>query len=472
MDGALRLPVAAPKAQGTPDNGGHTMSEHTEDLEDRRVTRRRFIQGAGATAAAAGLGALGPIRAAGASAPAGGRAGTINIGYVTPSTGPLAPFGEADNFVLSTVRRTFRKGIKIGGETWSVKITSKDSQSDPDRAANVASELILQDGIDLMLVSSTPETTNPVADICEANGQPCVSSVAPWQPYFVGRGGDPTDPESGFDWTYHFFWGLEDISAVFLDMWTQVSTNNAVAGLFPNDGDGQAWSDAQLAFSKPISGGGYTITNPGLYPNGNDNFSSQIQAFRGANAEVLTGVPQPPDFTTFWTQARQQGFIPKIASVGKALLFPSSVEALGGAGENLSTEVWWSPTHPFKSSLTGQTAKELADAYEKRTGKQWTQPIGFAHALFEVANDVFKRSRDPKDKDRVARAIRRTNLDTIVGKIDWGARGVPKNVAKTPLVGGQWVTGGGRFPYDLIVVSNKDHTNIPKAGDLKPIPGS
>ena len=448
------------------------MSEHREDREYGRVSRRRFIQGAGATAAAAGLGALGPIRAAGASAPAGGRAGTINIGYVTPATGPLAPFGEADDYVLRTVRRAFRKGIKTGGETWNVRIISRDSQSDPDRAANVATELILEEGIDLMLVSSTPETTNPVADVCEANGQPCVSSVAPWQPYFVGRGGDPTDPESGFDWTYHFFWGLEDISSVFLDMWSQVSTNQQVAGLFPNDGDGEAWSDPELPFSMPITEAGYTITNPGLYPNGNDNFSSQIQAYRGANAQILTGVPLPPDFTTFWTQAQQQGFVPQIASVGKALLFPSSVEALGGAGENLSSEVWWSPTHPFESSLTGQTCQELSDAFERRTGQQWTQPLGFAHALFEVANSVFKRSRDPKDKDRVVRAIRRTNLDTIVGKVDWGGEGVPRNIAKTPLVGGQWVRSDGEFEYDLIVVSNKDHTNIPKAGDLQPIPGA
>ena len=43
----------------------------------------------------------------------------------------------------------------------------------------------------------------------------------------------------------------------------------------------------------------------------------------------MTGVPIPPDFTTFWKQAAQQGFKPKIASIGKALLFPASVDALG-----------------------------------------------------------------------------------------------------------------------------------------------
>jgi branched-chain amino acid transport system substrate-binding protein len=48
-----------------------------------------------------------------------------------------------------------------------------------------------------------------------------------------------------------------------------------------------------------------------------------------AECEIVTGVVIPPDFATFWTQAAQQGFRPKAASIGKAILFPSAVEALG-----------------------------------------------------------------------------------------------------------------------------------------------
>src|SRR5207247_4316986 len=77
-----------------------------------------------------------------------------------------------------------------------------------------------------------------------------------------------------------------------------------------------------------------------------DDFSAQITAFKNAKVEIVTGVLIPPDFTTFWTQARQQGFRPKAVTVGKALLFPRSVEALGPTGDGLTTEVWWSPNHP------------------------------------------------------------------------------------------------------------------------------
>src|SRR5207244_11506450 len=119
--------------------------------------------------------------------------GTIVIGYVSPQTGALAGFASSDNFVLSQVRstRTYQNGFKLGSKTYDVKIVVKDTQSSPDRASQVARELILTDKADLILTSSTPETTNPVADVCEASGIPCVSTIVPWEARFFARGGKP-----------------------------------------------------------------------------------------------------------------------------------------------------------------------------------------------------------------------------------------------------------------------------------------
>ena len=105
-----------------------------------------------------------------------------------------------------------RGGLKIGNESYPIEVLVKDSQSNPNRAADVARELIVSNKIDLMLVASTPETTNPVATMCEVEETPCVSSVAPWQPYFIGRQQNPGNPASWkpFNSTFHFFWGLED----------------------------------------------------------------------------------------------------------------------------------------------------------------------------------------------------------------------------------------------------------------------
>jgi len=437
------------------------MSKISKSKETRpalQVSRRRFVQTAGALAAG-GLAGTMPFARPGAA-----QAKAIKIGYVSPQTGPLAAFAESDNFIIGGIKQAIGSGLKTAAGSVPVEIIVKDSQSNPNRAAQVAADLILKDGVDLMLVASTPETTNPVSDQCEINEVPCISSVAPWQPWFFTRGGDP---KKGFNWTYHFFWGLEDIIGVFTDMWATVPTNKKVGAIWPNDGDGNAWGDPKVGFPGPLKAAGYTIIDPGRYQNLTDDFSAQINAFKSGGAEIVTGVPIPPDFTTFWTQAAQQGFAPKIASVGKALLFPVAVEALKGLGEGLSTEVWWTPHHPFKSSLTGASAADLAAGYTKATGKQWTQPIGFAHALFEVALDSLKRSKDVHGKAAIRDALVATKLDTIVGPIDW-SHGPVKNVAKTPLVGGQW-RKGDKFMYDLTIVTNKQAPAIPTGGALVPI---
>jgi branched-chain amino acid transport system substrate-binding protein len=432
---------------------------------DRRVNRRTFVTGAAAAGAALSTASL--------FAPAvRAQAATIKLGYVSPQTGPLAAFAEADDFVIGNFMETAGGGVDIGGVATGFEVVVKDSQSNPNRAAEVAKELIVDDEVDLMLVASTPETTNPVATQCEIEGVPCISTVAPWQPYFIGRQRNPADPASWqpFEYTYHFFWGLEDVIAVFTNMWGQLETNKSVGGLFPNDGDGNAWGDPNVGFPPVLSKLGYTLTDPGRYQNLTDDFSAQITAFKNANVEVLTGVVLPPDFTTFWNQALQQGFKPKAASIGKAILFPVAVEALGDNGHNLSSEVWWSPSHPFASSLTGASASDFAAAYTTATGRQWTQPIGFVHALFELAVDVMKRAADRGDAGSIVEAIAATNLQTIVGPISWGSDKLPpfaqKNVAKTPLVGGQWrLAGGGK--YDIVIVDNQTAPEIPTAGTME-----
>ncbi len=354
------------------------------------------------------------------------------------------------------------------------EVIVKDSQSNPNRAAEVAKELIVDDEIDLMLVASTPETTNPVSTTCEGEGIPLISTMAPWQPWFIGQQGNPADPASWkpFDFAFHYFWGLEDVIAVFTNLWSQLDTNKLVGGLFPNDADGNAWGNPEVGVGPGFAAAGFTLTDPGRYQNLTDDFSAQINAFKAAGVDIVTGVVIPPDFTTFWNQAKQQGFTPKAVTVAKAILFPQSVEALGESGNNLSSEVWWSATHPFKSSLTGQSSAELAADFTAKVNRPWTQPIGFVHSLFEVAADVMARAGDPTDREGVAAAIAATDLNTIVGKVAWNGANVPPfaatNVCKTPLVGGQWRRkDDGSF--DLVVVDNTTAPDIPTGGKMEPI---
>lgn len=389
------------------------------------------------------------------------RADTIRIGYISPLTGDHAQFSETDPFVISKVKALLKDGLKIGNKTYQVEILQKDSQSNPDRAGNLAAQLMLNDDIDLLLIQDSLGSVT-ASDQAELNEVPSISTNMPWQAWMFPRKGDP---KVGFDWTFHFFWGLEDIIAAYTDIWQSTSTDKKVGTFFLNGPDGDAFASDEFGIPAALKRIGYQDVKTGNFQVGTADFSPQITEFKNNNTDIVTGIAYVNDFSTFWSQAQQQGLKPKIVTMAAALLFPSGVEALGDKGDGLTTEVWWSPGHPFKSSLTGQTARQLADQYEKETGRQWTQPLGIAHAIWEIGIEALKRSGDPHNHAAVRDALAQMKMKTIVGDIDWPDSPI-KNVSKTPVVGGQWRLGG-KYKYQLQVTNNGPAPEIPVQAKLK-----
>ena len=87
-----------------------------------------------------------------------------------------------------------------------------------------------------------------------------------------------------------------------------------------------------------------------------------------------------------------------------------------------------------------------------------------------MALDVVSRAGST-DKQAIADAAAATTLDTIVGPLKFGADGLPKNISRTALVGGQWQKqpAGSPHPFELFVTNNSLSPEIPKTGDLKPL---
>ena len=179
--------------------------------------------------------------------------------------------------------------------------------------------------------------------------------------------------------------------------------------------------------------------------------------------QIVTGVLPPPVFATYQAQALQQGFNPPVVTVAKGLLFSSAI-ATYPKGDGLSSEIWWTDRYPTTSSLTGQSANELAEAYIADTGRNWEQPLGYGHAVWEVAIDALRRA-GTTEKTALNEAIGQTNLDTQVGNVNFSTGPVPQ-IATTSLVGGQWVAGD-RFPFELFVAVNTFLPDHPIDGPLQ-----
>jgi branched-chain amino acid transport system substrate-binding protein len=482
------------------------MSEHqkeTDKLEERAVSRRDFLKVAGVAGASIGaLGGLGGLvaacggteettttSAAAATTTTAAAAGDttttaapaetttsvatsaeagreLKIGAVSPVTGGLASFGGPDKWIITYVMKAVGDGVVCGdGKKHPIKIIQLDSQSSPARAGEVAQTLIFDEKVDMMVASSSPDTVNPAADQCEANGIPFLANFVPWQPFFIGRGGTAEKP---FKWTWMYHFGVEDAAECRMGMWKQVETNKQVALLFPNDADGQAWANKEKGLGSFLVKGGYTIASqPEMYQPPSEDFTSEISAFKKAGAEICSGVQTPPDFTNFWKQCSQQGYKPKILTMSKALLFHKSIEAVGDIGIGTSDHLVWHPKFPYKSYLTGQTCTDYAAAYTAETGAQWTQPLGQL-GKYEWAVDVLKRVPDVEDKAKYVDAIKTTKFEGINGPVDFNQPVKPgtvrpvENVFKIKIAGGQWgkAAEGSKFKYDVYICYGQD-PNMP-----------
>src|SRR5580698_9432845 len=425
------------------------------------VSRRAALTGAGAAALAL---------AGGRRTFAAGADNVLKVGFISPRTGALGGFGQTDGYVLDVVRKSLASGFAIGDKTFDVKILDMDTQSDPSRAGQLAKGLINSDQIDMMLVVSTPETINPVADACEAAGVPCMSTVMPWEAWYFGRGAKPGQP-SPFKWTYHFGFGGGEFFKTYVSQWNLIPTNKKVGVLYPNDADGNAIREN---LAPALAKGGFTIIDPGPYEDGTTDFSAQIAKFKAEKCEIFNTFPIPPDFAAFWRQAAQQGYtkMVKIAQIAKTGLFPSGVEALGSLGFNLASAAYWHKAFPYKSPLTGVSGVELADGYEKASGKQWTQQLGASMSLFDAGFAALTASGAPSDKPAVAKALSTLKTMTMIGKVDFTSGPVP-NVSPGPIVGTQWVKApaGSKFKLAYPVTDNATDPNVPVSAKLIPFNG-
>ena len=109
------------------------------------VSRRTLLKGIGAGVAATAIGMPYVARAA----------GTIKVGVVTPATGPLAQFGAADGWTIDKVKKLLANGLDTASGKFNVEILVRDGQSDPNKAAEVAGDLILNEGVHLIMPTST-----------------------------------------------------------------------------------------------------------------------------------------------------------------------------------------------------------------------------------------------------------------------------------------------------------------------------
>ena len=377
----------------------------------------------------------------------------ILIGIPNPSTGPIASFGEgspwAEELAIKTINDAGGIYIKAYDKKLPIKLKFVDTESNPTKASEVTQKLIVDDKVDMLISRHTPDTALPVSAMAERYGVPCVSMECPIDAWLTG---------GPYKWVYHSFWSIDTVYKTFSATWKELGLKEGtkVGILMPNDPDGLAWLPI---FKAKLEADGYIVSDPGRYPNMNADWTAIINQFKTDGVQIVTGVNIPPDFANFAKQSKQLGFEPELTSMGKAYLFNSDANALGvDIANGLTSEVWWSPYHPYKSSITGQTPKEILDLYTAETGRAWAAPIGYKYAGMEIAIDALTRAAS-LDPAAIRDAIGATDITTVVGPIKFN----DQHYCETPLVMGQWFKNAAGDGVELKII-NSLYPEIPVNG--------
>ncbi|MFD1150266.1 ABC transporter substrate-binding protein [Saccharothrix hoggarensis] len=361
------------------------------------------------------------------------------IGVVLAATGRLAPLGAPLEFVARAL-------------PWPADVVLRDSGSTAE-GARAATLSLVEAGVRVVVTLGGTATLPAVVDACAEHEVPCVSTTLPWQVFASDR------RRPG--WAFHFCWGVDDIASVFADLWEHLGPARVV-GCVWNDGTQGA---ALRRWFRPVAAArGHALVDlpyresSGVVPEVGD-------------VEVVTSAATAADLAAV-VRARR----PRLVTCSRWLTYPFGVARHGLDG--VATIVSWTPEHDHVGG--GRTPRDLVRAYEEATGSPWLQPLGLAHALFEVATHAVGAADSTTS---VREVLATTRLATMAGVLDW-TRGPAPGVATIPLAGGQWRDGdrrdgdnrdGGRREGDrrdggrpsLVVVDNRRSPLVPVTGELR-----
>ena len=142
----------------------------------------------------------------------------------------------------------------------------------------------------------------------------------------------------------------------------------------------------------------------------------------------------PPDLQSYMQQAAQLGFKPKMYIIDKGTGYPEPMRALGDYGIDILSVNFWSPAFPGKSKYGNYDGQGLVNTYQSANpGKLYSPPLALGDASYDVLFDSLQRA-GTTDKDALLKAIGKTDLETVVGRIKFN----DQHYSVMPLGGAQW----------------------------------
>ena len=180
------------------------------------------------------------------------------------------------------------------------------------------------------------------------------------------------------------------------------------------------------------------------YPPSTVDYTPIVRAIKATNPEIVFIASYPPDSVGMLRAAHEVGLQPKIIGGGMVgLQFTSVMTSMGPMLNGIVNYDFWAP-EPTMLAFAG--VKEFLKEYQARADKAGVDPLGYylppySYAMMQVLGQAIDATKS-LDQQKIADYIRKTEFNTIVGKVKFGKNGEWAQ-GRTLMVQYQKVQGNG-----------------------------
>jgi len=327
---------------------------------------------------------------------------TIKVGAVVPLTGRYAGGGAQNKagYEIAVEQINAAGGVAVGGQKMPLELIMLDDESDPTKTVARLETLAAQ-GVVAYLGGFGSDLHAAAASIAEKNKIPYLGVAFAF--YGIHK--------QGFRYLFSPFPKSPDLAKetfVFLDGSIPAAQRPKKVALFIEKTDwGREMGGLWEANAKEH---GYQIVASGEYAPGSKDFSDLILKAKSAGAELVLGLPNPPDGMTIFKQMKELDFNPKAYVFIRAPDPPVWGKNLSKDGDYVLLSPGWHFAARFPK------VAELNEAHQKRANRPADPIVGPSYAAVQILADAITRA-GALDRGKIRDAVAATNMTTVVGPV-------------------------------------------------------
>ncbi len=325
----------------------------------------------------------------------------LKVGAVVPLTGRYGAGGAQvrAGYEIAVEHLNAAGGVAVAGRKMPLELVLLDDESDATKTVSRMETLAAQ-GVVAYLGGFGSDLHAAAASVAEKNRTPyCGVAFALHKVH-----------QQGFRYLFSPFWKSPDIKRYTVDLLRSIpaAERPKAAAVFQEKTDwGREMAAAWMEASKEA---GYEVVVHGEYAPGAKDFSDLILRAKGAGADLVLGLPTPPDGMTLVKQMKELGLSPKMTMLIRAPDPPIWSKNLGKDGDYVLLAPGWH--HAVKAP----GVRELNEAHVKRFGRPADPITGPAYACVQILAAAVARAGSP-DRERIRDAMAATDMTTVIGPV-------------------------------------------------------